>query len=66
MALEYWTVVLEKDDTTGGVVAALFEGEMPTITWEVCRAVFGPFDTAADISAWITRHWAPRARLPLR
>ena len=60
-----WRVDLVVDDL-GQVGAALYEvtddGQGRFLDVEA----FGPFDTASDVSAWLVRHWAPRARLPLR
>lgn len=66
MVLTEWTVTLQKDETSGAITAALY-----SIDWEgnydlVATESFGPFDTALDICTWLTRHWAPRAKLLMR
>lgn len=60
-----WRLHLYKD-LAGQVTAAMYEcGENDQ--WSMLADErFGPFDTASDIAAWMVRHWAPRARLPLR
>ena len=66
MAIREWQVQLETDDISGRTTAALYEvqedGQLRFLDGET----FGPFDTALDVLAFVTRHWAPRARLPLR
>ena len=66
MSIREWRVQLETDDISGRTAAALYnvldDGQLSFIEAET----FGPFDTALDVCAWLTRHWAPRARLPLR
>lgn len=60
-----WRLDLYKD-LSGEVVAALYEvddaGQMSILSDDR----WGPFDTATDVATWFVRHWAPRARLPLR
>lgn len=60
-----WEVTLYKD-LGGEVSVRLVEvDELGVRSW-IDDARFGPFDTALDVCNWLTRHWAPRARLPLR
>jgi hypothetical protein len=66
MAAGFWTVLLAKGEQSEISVILLEESPDGLDTVELCRTVFGPFDTAWDVCCWVLRHWGPRARLPLR
>lgn len=66
MDIEEWHVVLTRELATGRVSVALYGVEESGQYNAIADAEFGPFDTAQDVCRWLVRHWAPRARLPLR
>lgn len=53
-------------DIGGQVFTALYECDFAGQWTLLSDERWGPFDTASDVAAWLVRHWAPRARLPLR
>lgn len=61
----YWTLLLTRTEL-GEVSTRLLEEREDGEAVEIAACSFGPFDTAYDVCQWVTRHWAPRARLPLR
>lgn len=63
-ALE-WTAVFTRDEH-GKVTVGLYEEHEDGRVSFIAAEEFGPFCTALDVSQWLVRHWAPRARLPLR
>lgn len=66
MTIHEWRAQLEVDTDHGITSVALYEvgseGQLSFVDAET----FGPFETALDVVTWLTRHWAPRARLRLR
>jgi hypothetical protein len=60
-----WRVSIERE-FTGAVYVALYEiaddGQMSFVD----NAVFDATQTASEVAQWLTKHWAPRARFPLR
>jgi hypothetical protein len=59
-----WRVDLYRD-LNGEVYVVLYEFDVGGQGKIISDERFGPFDTARDVSDWLVRHWAPRARLPL-
>lgn len=59
-----WRLDLYRD-LNGEVSAALYECQGDGQWMACCTERFGPFETAYDVCQWLTRHWAPRAHLPL-
>ena len=64
-SLMEWECRLSKDEA-GRVFAYLVEVEADGSIFWVADAEFGPFDTALDVTRWLVKAWAPRAKLPLR
>lgn len=65
MEAREWTVTLYKD-LGGDVLVCLYEVDEGGQGAHIDSERFGPTDTATDVTRWLVRHWAPRARLPLR
>ncbi len=50
----------------GEVSVSLYELDEDQAYRFIDAEVFGPFDSALDVTLWLLRHWGPRARLPMR
>lgn len=66
MDIDEWRVILTRERGTGCITIALYGVEDDGQLSDIGSQLFGPFDTAHDVLKWLVRHWAPRARLPLR
>jgi len=62
--LKEWKLELLRE--RGEVTAALYEVDERNEWHFIDAEVFGPFDTALDVSTWFIRHWSPRAGFPMR
>ena len=65
MASNEWRLDLFKD-LAGEVSASLYEVDNAGQWALIDSDVWGPTDTATDVATWFVRHWAGRARFPLR